>query len=99
MKGKTAFVLLSGVLSGSLCACAQPQEAAAPAASPPPPEGRRPRCTAAPGACASPGNPADARRPLGQHPGSDMRKAAGVIIRRSGRSIPVLYRLSGRAVR
>ena len=38
MNGKTAFVLLSGVLSGSLCACAQPQEAAAPAASPPPPE-------------------------------------------------------------
>lgn len=37
MNGKTAFVLLSGVLSGSLCACAQPQEAAAPAAAPPPP--------------------------------------------------------------
>jgi zona occludens toxin (predicted ATPase) len=36
MNGKTAFALLSGVLSGSLCACAQPQEAAAPAASPPP---------------------------------------------------------------
>jgi hypothetical protein len=36
MNGKTAFVLLSGVLSGSLCACAQPQEAAAPAASSPP---------------------------------------------------------------
>ena len=37
MNGKTAFVLLSGVLSGSLCACAQPQEAAAPAAPPPAP--------------------------------------------------------------
>ena len=37
MNGKTAFVLLSGVLSGSLCACAQPPEAAAPAAPPPPP--------------------------------------------------------------
>ena len=37
MNEKTAFVLLSGVLSGSLCACAQPQEAAAPAAPPPPP--------------------------------------------------------------
>jgi hypothetical protein len=37
MNGKTAFVLLSGVLSGSLCACAQPQEAAAPAAPPPSP--------------------------------------------------------------
>jgi hypothetical protein len=37
MNGKIAFVLLSGVLSGSLCACVQPQEAAAPAAPPPPP--------------------------------------------------------------
>jgi hypothetical protein len=37
MNGKTAFVLLSGVLSGSLCACAQAPEAAAPAAPPPPP--------------------------------------------------------------
>jgi hypothetical protein len=37
MHGKTAFVLLLGVLSASLCACAQPQEAAAPAAPPPPP--------------------------------------------------------------
>src|SRR5260370_14886254 len=32
MNGKTAFVLLSGVLSGSLWGCAQSQEAAAPAA-------------------------------------------------------------------
>ena len=38
MNGKTAFVLLSGVLSGSLGACVQPPEAAAPAAPPPPPE-------------------------------------------------------------
>jgi hypothetical protein len=37
MNGKTAFVLLSGVLSGSLCACVQPPEAAAPAPPPPPP--------------------------------------------------------------
>jgi hypothetical protein len=37
MNGKTAFVLLSGVLSGSLGACVQPPEAAAPAAPPPPP--------------------------------------------------------------
>jgi hypothetical protein len=36
MNGKTAFVLLSGVLSGSLCACVQPPDAAAPAAPPPP---------------------------------------------------------------
>ena len=42
MNEKTAFVLLSGVLSGSLCACAQPQEAAAPAASPPPLEAAAP---------------------------------------------------------
>ena len=37
MNGKTAFVLLSGVLSGSLWACVQPPDAAAPAAPPPPP--------------------------------------------------------------
>jgi hypothetical protein len=37
MNGKTAFVLLSGVLSGSLCACVQPPEAATPAAPPPSP--------------------------------------------------------------
>jgi hypothetical protein len=35
MNGKTAFVLLSAVLSGSLCACVQPPEAAAPATPPP----------------------------------------------------------------
>jgi hypothetical protein len=37
MNGKTAFVLLSGALSGSLCACVQPPDAAAPAAPTPPP--------------------------------------------------------------
>ena len=37
MNGKTALVLLSGVLSGSLCACVQPPDAAAPAAPPPSP--------------------------------------------------------------
>jgi hypothetical protein len=37
MNGKTAFVLLSGVLSGSLCACMQPPDAVAPSAAPPPP--------------------------------------------------------------
>src|SRR5438132_12705963 len=37
MNGKSAFVLLSGVLSGSLCACVQPPAAAVPAAPPPPP--------------------------------------------------------------
>src|SRR6266478_8056446 len=37
MNGKTAVVLLSGVLSGSLCACVQPPDAAAPAAPMPPP--------------------------------------------------------------
>src|SRR5882757_5669611 len=39
MNGKTAFVLLSGVLSGSLCACVQPPDAAAPTA--PTPGNRR----------------------------------------------------------
>ena len=37
MNGKTAFVLLSDVLSGSLCACVQPPGAAAPAAPTTPP--------------------------------------------------------------
>ena len=37
MNRKTAFVLLSGVLSGSLCACVQPPDAPAPAAPTPPP--------------------------------------------------------------
>jgi hypothetical protein len=37
MNGKTAFVLLSGLLSGSLCACVQPPDAAAPATPAPPP--------------------------------------------------------------
>jgi hypothetical protein len=37
MNGKTAFVLFSGMLSGSLCACVQPPDAAAPAAPTPPP--------------------------------------------------------------
>ena len=83
MNGKTVFVLLSGVLSGSLCACVQPPEAAAPGS----------------GTGTCPGSRADARRPLGQHPGGDVRKAAGVIARRSGRRIAVLYRLSGRALR
>ena len=36
MYGKTVFVLLSGVLSGSLCACVQPPGAAAPEAPTPP---------------------------------------------------------------
>src|SRR6267378_3778054 len=86
MNGKTAFVLLSGVLSGSLCACVQPPAAA-------------PGSGSGTGTCASPGSRADTRRPLGQHPGGNVRKAAGVITRRSGRGIAVLYRLSGRALR
>ena len=96
MNGKTAFVLLSGVLSGSLCACVQPPDAAAPAAPPPPPP---PAAAAGTGTCASPGTRAAARRPLGQYPGGDVRKAAGVITRRSGRGIALLYRLSGSALR
>jgi hypothetical protein len=35
MNGKTVFVLLSGVLSGSLCACVQPPGAAPAAPAPP----------------------------------------------------------------
>jgi len=37
MNGKTAFVLFSGVLSGLLCACVQPPDAAPSAAPTPPP--------------------------------------------------------------
>jgi hypothetical protein len=55
MNGKTAFVLLSGVLSGSLCACAQPPEAAAPAVPPPPPVAA-PAPAPAPVAEPTPGN-------------------------------------------
>ena len=92
MNGKTAFVLLSGVLSGSLCACVQPPGAAAPAA-PTPAAGR-----GGTGTCACPGSRADTRQPLGQYPGGDVREAAGVVTRRSGRGIAVLYRLSGSAL-
>src|SRR6267154_6641870 len=53
MNGKTAFVLLSGVLSGSLWACVQPPDAAAPAAPPPPPA---PASAPAPVAEQPPGN-------------------------------------------
>jgi hypothetical protein len=56
MNGKTAFLLLSGVLSGSLCACAQPQEAAAPAAPPPPPAAPAPAPAPAPVAAPTPGD-------------------------------------------
>jgi hypothetical protein len=60
MNGKTAFVLLSGVLSGSLCACAQPPEAAAPEAAapaaPPPPPVAAPAPAPAPVAEPTPGN-------------------------------------------
>src|SRR6516164_5859434 len=56
MNGKTAFVLLSGVLSGSLCACVQPPEAAAPAAPPPPVAAPAPAPTPAPVAEPMPSN-------------------------------------------
>jgi hypothetical protein len=55
MNGKTAFVLLSGVLSGSLCACVQPPGAAAPAAPTPPPVAA-PAPAPAPAAEPIPGN-------------------------------------------
>src|ERR1700745_3222553 len=77
MNGKTAFVLLSGVLSGLLCACVQPPDAAAPAR-PHAPPGR------GPGSCPSPGSRANAQQPFGQYPGGDVRKAAGVVTGRSG---------------
>ena len=55
MNGKTAFALLSGVLSGSLCACVQPPGAAAPAAPTPPPVAAPPPAPA-PVAEPTPGN-------------------------------------------
>jgi hypothetical protein len=56
MNGKTAFVLLSGVLSGSLGACVQPPEAAAPAAPPPPVAAAAPAPAPAPAAESPPGD-------------------------------------------
>ena len=90
MNGKTAFVLFSGVLSGLLCACVQPPDAAAPAAPPPPPVA----AAAPPPAPAPVAEPTPVNRWV-SYPGGDVRKAAGVITRRSGRGIAVLYRLSG----
>ena len=55
MNGKTAFVLFSAVMSGSLCACVQPPEAAAPApAAPPPPPAAAPAPPPAPAPVAEP---------------------------------------------
>ena len=56
MNGKTAFVLLSGVLSGSLCACMQPPDAAVPPAAPPPPPVAAPAPAPAPVAEPTPGD-------------------------------------------
>ena len=57
MNGKTASVLLSGVLSGSLCACVQPPEAATPTAPPTPPAAApAPAPAPAPVAEPTPGN-------------------------------------------
>jgi hypothetical protein len=55
MNGKTAFVLLLDVLSGALCACVQPPDAAAPAAPTPPPVAA-PAPAPAPVAEPTPGN-------------------------------------------
>jgi hypothetical protein len=52
MNRKTAFVLLSVVLSGSLCACVQPPEAAAP--TPPPVAAEAPAPAPAPAPVAEP---------------------------------------------
>ena len=54
MNGKTAFVLLSGVVSGSLCACVQPPGAAAPAAPTPPVAAPAPAPVAAPASAPAP---------------------------------------------
>jgi hypothetical protein len=54
MNGKTVFVLLSGVLSGALCACMQPPEAAAPAAPTPPVAAPAPAPPPAPAPVAEP---------------------------------------------
>jgi hypothetical protein len=54
MNGKTAFVLLSSVLSGSLCACVQPPDAAAP--TPPPVAAPAPAPAPAPVAEPTPSN-------------------------------------------
>ena len=56
MNGKTAFVLLSGVLSGSLCACMQPPDTAVPPAAPPPPPVAAPAPASAPVAEPTPGD-------------------------------------------
>jgi len=74
MNGKTAFVLLSGVLSGSLCACAQPPEAAAPAASPPPPEAAAPAVPPPPVAAPP---PAPAPKPSNRWVSIQGRRAKG----------------------
>ena len=55
MNGKTAFVLLSGVLSEALCTCVQPPDAGAPAAPTPPPVAA-PAPAPAPVAEPTPGN-------------------------------------------
>ena len=56
MNGKTVFVLLSGVLSGSLCACVPPPGAAAPAAPTPPVAAPAPAPAPAPVAEPTPSN-------------------------------------------
>ena len=56
MSGKTVFVLLSGVLSGVLCACVQPPGAAAPAAPTPPVTAPAPEPVPAPVAEPTPSN-------------------------------------------
>jgi hypothetical protein len=56
MNGKTAYVLLSGVLSGSLCACVQPPAASPAALTPPPAAAPAPAPPPAPVAEPTPGN-------------------------------------------
>ena len=56
MNGKSALVLLSGLLSGSLCACVQPPAAAPAAPTPPPAAAPAPAPAPAPAAEAPPAN-------------------------------------------
>ena len=88
MNGKTAFVLGSGVLSGSLCACVKPPIAAAPAAPTPPP-------VAAPAPAPAPRSRGACRQPLGQYPGGDMPKSCW----RYHRTIRPRHRCSISAIR
>jgi outer membrane biosynthesis protein TonB len=103
MNGKTAFVLLSGVLSGSLCACVQAPDAAAPTTPPPPVEAAAPTTPPPPQVVVPAPAPAPVAEPTPGNQwvsiqGALCEKAAGVVARRSRRGSAVLYGLSGSAL-